>query len=103
MPISKLGQRRQLVIPKEICETLGLSAGDFLEVKRERGSIVVTPKKLVDADDVLTLEEEKLVLEGERQLRRGEYVTLEQLEDGLHRRMGREMATQARNKSRKTA
>ena len=54
MPISKLGQRRQVVIPKEICDALGLEEGDFVEVTRAEGKIIVTPKKLVDADEVLT-------------------------------------------------
>ncbi len=30
MPIGKIGQRRQVVIPKEICEELGLQTGDFV-------------------------------------------------------------------------
>jgi AbrB family looped-hinge helix DNA binding protein len=54
MPISKLGQRRQVVIPKEICDELGLAEGDFVEVTRAEGKIIVTPKKLVDADEMLT-------------------------------------------------
>jgi AbrB family looped-hinge helix DNA binding protein len=54
MPISKLGQRRQVVIPKEICEDLGLDVGDFVEVQQVSGTVVIKPKKLVDADEVLT-------------------------------------------------
>lgn len=103
MPIIRLGQRRQVAIPKEICDRLGLRAGDSVEVTRKRNSILVRPARLIDADDVLTPEEEKLVLEGEKQLRRGEYVTLEQVENGLKRRMDRELARQAGKKSRKTA
>ena len=53
MPISKLGQRRQVVIPKDICEALGLEIGDFVEVRQVKGSVVIKPKKLVDADEVL--------------------------------------------------
>ncbi|RMF84744.1 MAG: AbrB/MazE/SpoVT family DNA-binding domain-containing protein [Nitrospinota bacterium] len=71
MPIGKLGQRRQVVIPKEICEELGLQVGDFVEIRRVKGSVVIKPKKLVDADDVLTPEEETVVRKGEQQLRRG--------------------------------
>src|SRR5437667_8513982 len=54
MPISKVGQRRQVVIPKEIFEALGLQTGDFVEVKQVKGTVVIKPKKLVDADEVLT-------------------------------------------------
>jgi len=54
MPIGKLGQRRQVVIPKEICEDLGLQEGDFLDITSAEGQVIIKPKKLVDADDVLT-------------------------------------------------
>ena len=85
MPISKLGQRRQVVIPKNICDALGLQVGDFVEVRQIKGTVVIKPKKLVDADDVLTPEEEVIVRRDEAQLRRGEYVTLEDLEHALDR------------------
>lgn len=54
MPISKLGQRRQVVIPKEICDELGLHEGDFVEVTSTKGKVIIKPKKVVDADEVLT-------------------------------------------------
>lgn len=50
MPISKVGQRRQIVIPKEISDELGLHEGDFVEVTRDKSVVIITPKKLVDAD-----------------------------------------------------
>ena len=95
MVISRLGQRRQVVIPKDICQRLGLQEGDFVEVNSTKGLVVIQPKKLVDPDDVLTPQEATLVRKGERQLRRGQYVTLEQLEHDLDR--------PARKRSRKTA
>jgi AbrB family looped-hinge helix DNA binding protein len=95
MPVSRVGKRRQVVIPKAVCEEVGLKEGDFVEVKYSRGAIVLTAKKLVDRDDVLTPEEEKIVLRGEHQLRRGDSLTLEQLED--------ELDSQSRKRSRKTA
>ena len=90
MAISKLGQRRQVVIPKEICDELGLQEGDFVEVKRTKGFVIIKPKRLVDPDDVLTPEEGKRVRRGERQLRRGEYVTLEKLEHDAVERSSRQ-------------
>jgi AbrB family looped-hinge helix DNA binding protein len=54
MPISKLGQRRQVVIPKEICDEVGLEEGDFVEVTSTAGKVIIKPKKVVDADEVLT-------------------------------------------------
>lgn len=71
MPIGKIGQRRQVVIPKEIFDSLGLQTGDFVEVSRVKRTVVIKPKKIVDADDVLTLEEEMIVRKGEAQLRQG--------------------------------
>jgi len=80
MSVSKLGQRRQVVIPKEIWEDLGLEVGGFVEVERVEGTVVIKPKRLVDAEDILTPEEEAIVRRGEEQIHRGEYVTLEKLE-----------------------
>ena len=83
MPISKLGQRRQVVIPKEICEELGLQEGDFVEVTSTEGQVIIKPKKLVDADDVLTPEEEKVVRKGEAQLKKGEHVAWDDVKKQL--------------------
>ena len=83
MAVSKLGQRRQVVIPKGIWERLGLRVGGYVEVEAEQGRVVIKPKKLVDADLVLTLEEEILVRKGREELRRGESVTLEELDHKL--------------------
>lgn len=85
MPISKVGQRRQVVIPKNICDEVGLREGDFVEVNTTRGAVVIKPKKLVDADDILTPDEEAIVRKGEEQIRRRQSVTLEQLEHDLDR------------------
>ena len=85
MPIGKIGQRRQVVIPKEIFDALGLRTGDFVEVTQVKRTVVIKPKKLVDAEDVLTPEEERAVKRGEAQLRRGQYVTLEDVEHDLDR------------------
>jgi len=75
MPISRLGQRRQVVIPKEICDELGLHEGDFVEVTSTKGLVIIKPKKVVDADDVLTPEEEKIVRKGEAQLKKTPHVS----------------------------
>jgi AbrB family looped-hinge helix DNA binding protein len=57
MPIGKIGQRRQVVIPKEIFDALGLQTGDFVEVSQVKRTVVIKPKKIVDADEVLTPEQ----------------------------------------------
>jgi len=50
MPVVKVMDRRQVVIPKEIFEALKLKAGDYLEATIENGKIVYIPKQLVDRD-----------------------------------------------------
>ena len=84
MPISKLGQRRQVVIPKEICDELGLQEGDFAEVTSTEGKVIIKPKKLIDADDILTPEEEKLVRKGEAQLKKGQHVLWDDVKQQLN-------------------
>lgn len=83
LPISRLGQRRQVVIPKELCEELGLREGDFVEVASGQGAVVIWPKRLVDADDLLTPEEEVVVRKGEAQLKRGRYISWKDLKKTL--------------------
>ena len=51
MPVVKIMQRRQVVIPKELFEKLRLEVGDFLEVRLEGGKLVYVPKKLIDRDE----------------------------------------------------
>ena len=83
MPIGKLGKRRQVVIPKAVCEAAGLREGDFVEVTGRNGRIVIKARKLVNLEDTLTPEEVKLVLKGEKQLREGKYVLWEDLKKKL--------------------
>lgn len=93
--ISRVGQRRQVVIPKQICDKLRLREGDFVAVSASRSTVVIKPKKLVDPDDTLTPAEETLLAKAERQMRRGEHVNLASLDDALDSR--------ALKRSRKTA
>ena len=83
MPIGRLGKRRQVVIPKAICERLGLHQGDFVEVTLRQGAALVKPKMPVDRDDILSPEEERLVRKGEKQLRQGKYILWEDLKKKL--------------------
>jgi antitoxin MazE len=92
MPIGKLGQRRQVVIPKEICEELGLQEGDFLEVTSAEGKVIIKPKKLVDADDELTPTQrvviDKRLAEAEEDIKAGRvsgpFATVDQLKRHLN-------------------
>lgn len=79
----KIRMNRQVSIPKKIFEALSLAEGDFIEVSQKRGVIAMRPKKLLDAEDVLTPDEEASVARGLAQIRRGKYVTLKRLKYDL--------------------
>ena len=51
MSIVKIMQRRQVVIPKELFDSLHLNVGDYLEVKLNNGKLEYVPKQLVDRDE----------------------------------------------------
>jgi AbrB family looped-hinge helix DNA binding protein len=48
MPAVKIGASRQVAIPKKIHEALHLRAGDYLEIELRNGTLVLTPKALID-------------------------------------------------------
>ena len=67
--LSRIGQRRQVVIPKAIFDLLRLREGDFVEVTAEAGRVFLKPKKLVHSDDVLTPAEAKKVRHALKQVK----------------------------------
>jgi AbrB family looped-hinge helix DNA binding protein len=83
--IGRLGQRRQIVIPREIVESLRMRAGDFLAITQEDNAIIVKPKRMMDAYDGLTREEAKIVRRGEAQLKRGESKSWRDVKNALAR------------------
>ena len=54
MSILKILQRRQVVIPKELFDSLHLNIGDYLEVKVNNARLEYIPKQLVDRDEGYT-------------------------------------------------
>ena len=70
--ISRVGQPRQVVIPREILETLQLRAGDFVAFAERRNGVLMTPKRTAHPHDTLTPAEAKIVRRGEAQIKRGE-------------------------------
>ena len=69
--VSRIGQRRQVVIPKKVFDALALAEGDFMEVTAENGRVDMTLKKHVDAGDMLTPVEAKKVRHAMQQLTAG--------------------------------
>ena len=70
--IGRVGQRRQVVIPRDILEALKLQAGDFVAFAEQKNGVLIKPKRTVDPGDTLTPAEAKIVRRGEAQLKRGE-------------------------------
>ena len=73
--VGRVGQRRQVVIPRDILEGLNLQAGDLVSFAEHGNGVLISPKrarKPVDADDTLTPTEEKIVRRGEAAFKRGE-------------------------------
>jgi len=83
--VARVGERRQVVIPREILETLKLRAGDLVAFTAKKNGVLIRPKRAVHPDDTLTAEEAALVKKAEREMRRGKYVTLDQLHHDLDR------------------
>ena len=71
--IGRVGQRRQVVIPREMLETLKLQEGDFVAFKKQPNGVLIKPKRLVDPDDVLTPPEAKKVRRGMKQIKQGRF------------------------------
>ena len=67
-----MGQRRQVVIPREMLETLNIREGDFVAFAEQKNGVLIKAKRLVDPDDTLTSAEAKAVRRGEAQLKRGQ-------------------------------
>jgi bifunctional DNA-binding transcriptional regulator/antitoxin component of YhaV-PrlF toxin-antitoxin module len=82
----RLGQRRQVVIPREILETLNMRAGDFLAIAQRGDAVIIKRASLGDPDDTLTPKEGALLKKAEREMKQGKYVTLAQLHDDLGRK-----------------
>ena len=56
-----MGQRRQVVIPREFLEPLNIREGDFVAFTRQTNGVLIKAKRLVDDDTTLTPQEAKTV------------------------------------------
>jgi len=77
--IGRVSRRRQVVIPREMLETLNIQEGDFVAFAQKQNGVLIKPRRVVDADDVLTTQESALVKKAEREMREGKFVSLAQL------------------------
>lgn len=71
--IGRVGQRRQVVIPREIFENLRMRTGDFVAISQKADAVIIKRKRIVDADDTLTPDEAKQVRRGMKQIKEGRF------------------------------
>jgi len=84
--VSRIGQRRQVVIPKRVFDALKLRAGDFVEVSAEGGRLLMRPKRLVDIGEVvLSASEAVKVRRGEAEIKAGRSQAWRTVKDELGR------------------
>jgi AbrB family looped-hinge helix DNA binding protein len=84
--VGRVGQQRQVIIPRKIFENLQMREGDLVAFAQKENGVLIKPKRLVNPDDVLTREEGALVSKARREMREGKYVSLAQLEQNLARK-----------------
>lgn len=70
--IGRVGQRRQVVIPRDMLENLNVHEGGFVAFVEQKNGVLIKAKHLVDPQDTLTPAEAKVVRRGEAQLKRGQ-------------------------------
>jgi bifunctional DNA-binding transcriptional regulator/antitoxin component of YhaV-PrlF toxin-antitoxin module len=70
-PIGRVGQRRQVVISREIFDNLRMRVGDFVAFTKHGNGVLVQPKREVEHDDVLTTAEAKRLRQSRSQEPRG--------------------------------
>jgi AbrB family looped-hinge helix DNA binding protein len=68
---SRVGHRRQVVIPREILETLKLQTGDVVAFTEQKDGVLIKAKRVVDPDDMLTPAEAKKLRRSLKQAREG--------------------------------
>jgi AbrB family looped-hinge helix DNA binding protein len=69
--VSRVGSRRQIVIPKDIFERVGLRAGDEVDITVTAGRLSVKPRRHTVRDDVLSASEAKKVRHAMKQIAAG--------------------------------
>lgn len=72
-----------MVIPREMLETLNIKEGDFVAFSRQANGVLIRPKRVVDADDVLTPAEAKRLRRSLKQARQGKTQAWPQLKHEL--------------------
>lgn len=68
-----MGQRRQVVIPRESFDKLRMQEGGFVSFIEKANGVLIKAKRLVDDDTVLRPQEAKMVRRGMKQIKQGRF------------------------------
>ncbi|MGA2600692.1 MAG: AbrB/MazE/SpoVT family DNA-binding domain-containing protein [Bryobacteraceae bacterium] len=80
---ARVGQRRQVIIPREIFETLKLREGDLVAFSKHANGVLIKPKRAADPDDVLTPAEAKKIRSALKQVSEGKTKSLARIKNEL--------------------
>lgn len=68
----RVKEKAQVTLPDKIRKKLGINCGDYLEVVSEKNKIILTPKILIDKEEVtLSKEGEKKMEEALKDIKEG--------------------------------
>ena len=59
MPLVKVKEKYQVTLPASVRQRAGVAVGDFLEAKVQGKKITLTPKRVIDRELALAIEEFK--------------------------------------------
>ena len=79
----RVGQRRQVVIPREIFDRLAMRAGDLVAFSKHANGVLIKPKRAADPGDVLTPAEAKKLRRSLKEQRQGKTQPWSQIKDEL--------------------
>jgi hypothetical protein len=99
--IGRVGQRRQVVILREILERLNIRKGDSQALQEQANGVLTKPTQVVEPDDIPAPEKSVVIPKARPDMRAGECVTLGQLEcDLAHKQPRRRRKTACLKRSR---
>jgi len=70
----RVGQRRQVVIPREMLDTLNIRKGDLVGFTQNANGVLIKAKRPANDGTVLTPEEAQKVRKGLKQIRGGKTI-----------------------------
>jgi bifunctional DNA-binding transcriptional regulator/antitoxin component of YhaV-PrlF toxin-antitoxin module len=73
MRTARVGQHRELVLPRAILKTLNLQEGDVVAFAEQKNGVLIKPKRTLNPDDTLSAAEAKKVRQGMKQIKEGRF------------------------------